>query len=198
MIKHWTITNAVVAKFYSTDAVQCSSVHGTGTCDLEDEPLQLTSAGVWVASKSDKLRTFVSENFASHSTVEVALGCSTMLGVDLGTNGWSGQRTLWWWSGLPDGLVNTLNERHADLPAVDCISLDASRRSHYFVQFEDGTSQWNGPDSLSKALHEEAHLSIDLLCFAPRNGWYAPQSKSAHLLQTLCPRGSCLRVQSTL
>lgn len=78
-------------------------------------------------------------------------------------------------------LVKEVNGRLTDL-TVNCIALDASRRSHYFMQFSDGSCVWDGPDSLTQALHEEEDLMIDQLCFAPRDGWYAPQSKPTDLL----------------
>merc|ERR1712216_1010512 len=39
-------------------------------------------------------------------------------------------------------------------------------------QFTDGNSQWQGPDSLSRALDDEEEEDVSVLAFAPGDGWF--------------------------
>lgn len=182
--------SVTIATCYSTNIIiiilMCMALT-TATNSISGMSGFNAAAELWTVCKSDELQTFACDNFEPSKTVHVALGSDTMLGLDTVADDWGRQNfnCAWWYSGLPDGLFNRLNGRHAELPDINHLALDASTRSNYFVQFTDRTSQWCAPDSLTQALHEEADLAIELLCFAPRNGWYAPKSEFTLLLDVL-------------
>lgn len=45
---------------------------------------------------------------------------------------------------------------------------------YYYLQFKDGSSWWEGPASLTEALHEKYKegVQVELLAFAPNDGWF--------------------------
>eukprot|EP00878_Enallax_costatus_P019995 GHUV01021117.1.p1 GENE.GHUV01021117.1~~GHUV01021117.1.p1 ORF type:complete len:194 (-),score=44.16 GHUV01021117.1:286-867(-) len=80
-----------------------------------------------------------------------------------------------WWNYIPDTLYNKVNGRlggQPDRAAVDYVALGPNEQ--YYLQFRDGSSWWNGPDSLTDALHEsqDEDLEVEILAFAPGGGWF--------------------------
>ena len=73
-----------------------------------------------------------------------------------------------WYHGIPTSLRDKMVAPGQDL--VDYVTLGLG--GYYFVQFCDGSKQWAGPDSLSAALRDGWLAFVELLVFAPNNGWY--------------------------
>lgn len=150
---------------------------------------------MWTNCSSKQLEHFIAQNFEAHSTVHLALGCNTMVGVDVH----GGAASMpWWYSGLPDGLHAILSEWAEDSspPDIHHISLDASNPLNYFVELEDGRAWWTGPKSLTKALRAHADLAVDVVCFAPGHGWYdaachAAMPEGAYLSSSWGAVGCC-------
>lgn len=99
----------------------------------------------------------------NNSKVEtVALGNTGAFVVD--NDGYS-----WWSSGIPLKLNNWVKGRQKDLPPVDFVAIGPNEVC--FVQFCDGSTKWDGPDSMSEAIHA-TNMRVELLSFAPCGGWY--------------------------
>ena len=121
------------------------------------------------------LANFLKKNFDEDTTLRVALGSQCVLGVEKDAG-------PWWCGGIPKGLDNKLRGRQRWLPLTSFVALDPSNEWQYYVQFEDGNSQWDGPDGLTEAIHNQ-RSQVEVVCFAPDGGWY-----------DLCSLSHCTRV----
>ena len=77
-----------------------------------------------------------------------------------------------WWSDIPRGLFNKVNGRlkgQSQRAGVDYVAL--GHNDSYFLQFEDGSQFWDGPDALTEAL-KGRRGGVELLTFGPDDGWY--------------------------
>ena len=108
-------------------------------------------------------KCFVSKYWYGCPSETVALGNTGVFFVKC--NG-----CCWWSSGIPLKLNNWILGRRKLLPPVDFVAKGPNE--FCFVQFGDGSQKWNGPDSMSEALHNTPNMSVELLAFAPNDGWY--------------------------
>jgi len=81
------------------------------------------------------------------------------------------------WDTVPRTLHNKLWGRQRELPGVDYVALSADS-DNYFLRFTDGEALWQGPDSLTYALHERG-CNVRLVVFAPDDGWFVQWADGA-------------------
>lgn len=136
----------------------------------------LSSAEIRGECRMD-LANFLKKNFDKDTTLRVALGNQCVLGVEKHAG-------PWWCGGIPKGLDNKLRGRQQWLPLASFVALDPSDEWQYYVQFKDGNSQWDGPDGLTEAIHNQ-QSQVEVVCFAPDGGWY-----------DLCPLSHCTHVDA--
>lgn len=124
-------------------------------CEIEDPGLAL------------KFSSHVLECYSPHTTLQLALGRDSVLGVE--------RYCRPWYFNISTPLYNKLTGRQLSLPIAEYVALDASDKDNYYVRFEDGQSQWVGPGSMTKAIYG-SDSPVGVVCFAPNGGWYASSS----------------------